>query len=106
MPFGTMTSEQRAEALKAAVEARKESAALLARVRAGELTLADLLSAEFAGNQRVRKMPVGRLLRALPGVGTIRAGQIMDELGIPGRRRVGGLGPRQREALLDWRDSQ
>ena len=35
----------------------------------------------------------------MPGVGKIRAAQIMERLGISETRRVRGLGDKQREAL-------
>jgi len=38
--------------------------------------------------------------KALPGVGTVRAGQLLEQAEIADTRRVGGLGARQREALI------
>jgi ribosomal protein S13 len=46
-------------------------------------------------------MKVSALLEALPGVGKVRARQIMEEIGISESRRVRGLGTNQVTALID-----
>jgi ribosomal protein S13 len=46
-------------------------------------------------------MKVTALLESLPGVGKVRAGQVMEKLGISETRRVGGLGPKQRKNLVE-----
>jgi ribosomal protein S13 len=46
-------------------------------------------------------MKVSALLESMPGVGRVRARQIMDEVGIAASRRVRGLGSNQARALLD-----
>ncbi|GGY14944.1 hypothetical protein GCM10010358_78670 [Streptomyces minutiscleroticus] len=40
------------------------------------------------------------LARPLPGIGKVRAAQLLDELEISESRRVQGLGARQKERLL------
>jgi ribosomal protein S13 len=40
------------------------------------------------------------MLESLPGVGKVKARRIMEEIGIADSRRVRGLGPQQRAALL------
>jgi ribosomal protein S13 len=47
----------------------------------------------------IGKMKVSALLESLPGVGKVRAKQIMERLGIAESRRVRGLGANQRAAL-------
>jgi ribosomal protein S13 len=47
----------------------------------------------------VGKMKVSALLESVPGIGKVRAGQIMERLGIAESRRVRGLGANQRAAL-------
>jgi ribosomal protein S13 len=42
---------------------------------------------------------VSALLESLPGVGKVRAKQIMERLGIAESRRVRGLGANQRASL-------
>jgi len=44
-------------------------------------------------------MKVSALLESMPGVGKVRAKQIMERLGIAESRRVRGLGANQRTAL-------
>jgi ribosomal protein S13 len=44
-------------------------------------------------------MKVSALLESLPGVGKVRAKQLMERLGIADSRRVRGLGTNQRAAL-------
>jgi ribosomal protein S13 len=46
-------------------------------------------------------MKVLTLLEALPGVGKVRAQQILDEAGVSLTRRLRGLGARQVTALLE-----
>lgn len=46
-------------------------------------------------------MKVIALLESLPGVGRVKARQIMDEVGIAESRRVRGLGPNQVAALIE-----
>ena len=45
-------------------------------------------------------MKVSALLESLPGVGKVRAKQIMERLGISESRRVRGLGSNQIASLL------
>ena len=45
-------------------------------------------------------MQVSALLESMPGVGQVRARQIMEEVGISESRRVRGLGANQIAALL------
>jgi len=92
-----MSPEQRQVALAKAREARTARSALLAELKAGTVTLADVLGRD---DDLARKTKVAQVVRALPGVGQARAAAIMERAGIPPERRVGGLGARQREQLL------
>ena len=65
--------------------------ALLAEVKAGTLTPADVLGRE---DDLARRTKVSQVLRAVPGVGPVRAAIIMERVGIPAERRVAGLGSR------------
>jgi hypothetical protein len=94
-----LTEEQRAAALEKAAAARRARAELKERLKRGGTTLAEVL--ETADNDEVLgKMKVSALLEALPGVGKVRAQQIMERLEIANSRRLRGLGERQRKALL------
>jgi ribosomal protein S13 len=46
------------------------------------------------------KMKVSAVLEALPGIGKVRATQMMEKFKIAESRRVRGLGDNQRRALL------
>ena len=48
----------------------------------------------------VGKLKVSAVLQAMPGIGKIRATQIMEKLKIADSRRLRGLGDQQRKALL------
>jgi len=98
MALPHLTAEARAEALAGAMAARRERSALLAALKDGRVTLGEVLE---RGGAVVGRTPVRRLLEALPGIGKVRAGQLMADLGISESRRARGLGPRQRERLLE-----
>ncbi|MCX4826874.1 integration host factor [Streptomyces sp. NBC_01142] len=97
-PLPPLTHAQRAEALQKAAAVRRERAEVLASLKDGRLTLKDVLGRDDAV---IGKTHVRRLLEALPGVGKIRAGQLMKDLHISDRRRVQGLGAVQRARMLD-----
>ena len=94
----TLTPEERAAALEKAAAARKERAEVKDRLKRGTTSLSDVIK-DAATNATLAKMPVCDLLRAMPGVGEVRAKQIMGNLGIAESRRVRGLGSNQRAAL-------
>src|SRR5215471_15204102 len=79
-----LTPEQRAAALEKAAAARRERAEV---------------KKQGQENDVIGKMKVSALLESLPGVGKVRAKQIMERLGISESRRVRGLGANQRAAL-------
>ena len=62
------------------------------------MTVPDLF-AKAAADDTVGKMKVTAVLEAMPGVGKVRARQIMSRLGIVETRRLRGLGANQRAAL-------
>jgi hypothetical protein len=98
MALPQLTAEARADALHKAMAVRRERSELLAALKSGRVTLQQVLEREDA---LVGKTAVRRLLQALPGIGKVRAGHLMTDVGISDSRRVQGLGPRQRERLLE-----
>lgn len=90
-----MTDEQRRKNLEKAAAARKERKALLDLVREGSVTFG-----QASADPRYWRIPVVRLLVAVPGVGKAKATQLMTEAGISPTRRVKGLGCRQREYII------
>ena len=99
MALPVLTPEQRTAALAKAAEARTAWSKLLASVKSGELSVADVL-AKAENDEIVKKTKVSALIKALPGVGSVRAAQLLEQLSIADTRRIGGLGANQREALL------
>ncbi|WP_344497336.1 integration host factor, actinobacterial type [Streptomyces enissocaesilis] len=97
MVLPELSPAQRAEALEKAAAVRKERSALMAGLKDRKVSLEDVLAREDTVATRT---PVKRLLKSLPGIGAVRAGQLLEELDIPEGRRVAGLGPRQREQLV------
>jgi len=102
----TRSAAQRRQALARAVEARRARAAMKARVRAGEVSVREVIAIahqdQLSGDdEHVASMRVQDLLEALPSVGKVRARRLMEDLDIAPSRRLRGLGPRQEAALLD-----
>ena len=98
--FTTLSPEDRAAALEKAKAARTARAELKASLKRGEVSLPDVLK-RGADDEIVAKTKVTDLIRAVPGVGEVRAAQIMERLGIDAKRRVRGLGANQRSALAE-----
>jgi hypothetical protein len=95
----TLTSQQRADALAKAAVARQRRAEIKARLKHSGESLGAVLDMGEKDDV-VGKMRVSALLESLPGVGKVRAAQIMERLGIAATRRVRGLGAKQRAALV------
>lgn len=100
MALPNLTPEQRAAALEKAAEARRERAEVKNRLKNAGARLGDVLK-EGETNEVVGKMKVSALLESMPGVGKVRAKQIMEEIGIAETRRVRGLGTNQSAALIE-----
>ena len=105
MALPPLTPEQRAQALEKAAIARRERAAVKNRLKYAQGSLAEVI-ADGKSNDVVGKMKVSALLESMPGVGRVRAKQIMDEVGISESRRVRGLGSNQIAALLSRFDRE
>ncbi|MCG5218195.1 integration host factor, actinobacterial type [Streptosporangium sp. KLBMP 9127] len=98
MALPTLTPEQRQAALEKAAEARAARAALLAKIKTGELSFSDLLTRE---DDITKKTKVSQALRAVKGVGPAKATALMEQAGVDVNRRIGGLGAQQRRKLVD-----
>jgi hypothetical protein len=94
-----LSDEQRAGALSTAIAARAARAKARADLKSGQVSLAELLERADADSQ-LASMRVTALLAALPGYGKVRAAALLSELRIAESRRLRGLGPHQRAALL------
>ena len=100
MALPPLTPEQRAAALQKATAARQARAEVKNRLKYSQGSLGEVIK-EGQANEVVGKMKVSALLEALPGVGKVRARQIMEEIGISESRRVRGLGSNQIAALIE-----
>jgi hypothetical protein len=100
VPLPTLTDEQRRAALEKAAEIRRARAELKEQLKSGRTTLPKVLDLA-ATDEMVSKLRVSALLQAMPGVGRVRAMQIMDRLKISESRRLRGLGNQQKRALLE-----
>ncbi|UJH70999.1 integration host factor, actinobacterial type [Ornithinimicrobium sp. INDO-MA30-4] len=100
MALPQLTPEQRADALAKAAEARRERAEVKNRLKNSQGSLKDVVT-EGKVNDVIGKMKVSALLESMPGVGRVRARQLMEDFGISESRRVRGLGANQTEKLLE-----
>ena len=98
MALPTMTPEQRTAALEKAARVRTERAEVKKLLKQGSVTLPAVLK-DGATDDAIAKMKVLALVESMPGVGKVRAKQIMERLAIAEDRRVRGLGANQRQAL-------
>jgi hypothetical protein len=90
---------QRQAALAKAAEARRIRAELKQMLKAGEVSLRDVLDRSGSADA-LAKMRVSDVLEAMPAYGPVKARELMERLDIAPSRRLRGLGPRQRERLL------
>ena len=95
-----MKAEQRAEALAKAAEARKARSELLASIKSGDKSIESVLD-KAKDDKTIGKTKVTQLLKAVPGLGSVKVAAIMEQAGIDPDRRAAGLGERQRKALLE-----
>ncbi|MBC6459577.1 hypothetical protein [Actinomadura sp. HBU206391] len=95
---GTRAPRTRAPRTRAPrTRAGRDRAAILASVRSGRASVAEVFERRDAAAKRLR---VSRLLRAVPGYDASRAAALMARGGVDQKRRVGGLSKRQRRGLL------
>lgn len=98
MALPPLTPEQRAAALEKAAAARRERAEVKNRLKHSGASLHEVIKSGQE-NDVIGKMKVSALLESLPGVGKVRAKQIMERLGISESRRVRGSAPTRSRPL-------
>ena len=101
MALPNVTPEQRAKALEKAAQVRKARKELKENIKSSKTDPASVLKTR-KDDPLVSKMKVKEFLQAIPGIGGAKADKIMHDVDIPGNRRLGGLGIRQAEALLEY----
>ena len=84
MPLPELTPEQRQAALDKAAASRRERAEVKNRLKHSGASIAEVLD-EGQHNEVIGKMRVFDLLQSMPGVGKVRAKQIMERLHISGQ---------------------
>ena len=99
MPLPPLSDEQRRAALEKAAEIRRARAELKEQLKSGKTTLTKVLDLAES-DEVVGKLRVSAVLQAMPGIGKVKATQIMERLRIAESRRLRGLGDQQRRALL------
>lgn len=98
MPIPPLSDEQLRQAREAATAARRRRAEVKQNLRAGRLTLIEVI--ELAeSDDVVAHTKVVDVLKCLPRVGDKRAAEVMARLDIAANRRLRGLGPHQIKAL-------
>ena len=100
MPLPALTAEQRKAAGEKATAARRVRAAICAQLKSGALTIREVLE-KAESDEAIAKLKVSMLLESLPGVGKTKAAAIMKRNSIAESRRLRGLGPYQRAALIE-----
>lgn len=98
MALPPLTPEQRQAALEKAAASRRERAEVKNRLKNSGASINDVIQ-EGQTNDVIGKMRVVDLLQSMPGLGKVRARQVMERLGIAESRRVRGLGTKQIAAL-------
>lgn len=94
-----LTPEQQLAASQKAILLRRRRSEIRQQLQHETLTLEKLLSLD---EEAVRHMRVSYLFGSLPGIGKAKTQLFMKAFGIAPNRRIGGLGKRQRDALIDW----
>ena len=98
MALPRLTPEQRQANLDKAAASRRERAEVKNRLKHSGGSILEVLE-QGQHNEVIGKMRVVDLLQAVPGLGKVRARQLMERLGISESRRVRGLGTNQIAAL-------
>lgn len=92
--------EQRERARRKAVEARRLRADVKEMLKAGEVSLDDILDRADTVDA-LAKMRVRDVIAAMPNYGKVKADRVMRRIEIADSRRLRGLGHNQRAALLE-----
>ena len=93
----------RAAAGRAAIAARRARAAVKHDIATRQRTALDAAQAGWNDPESAEAtLRVTDLLGSLPSLGPTRTARVMAELDISAKKRVGGLGIRQRSKLRDW----
>ena len=95
------TPEARDAALQKAAAARQQRMLVRHRLKFAGASITEIMM-QGQGDDAIGRMKVVALLQSMPGVGKVRATQIMSEIGIADSRRVRGLGVQQIRAIANY----
>ncbi|MCA0217782.1 MAG: guanylate kinase [Actinobacteria bacterium] len=102
-PRPTPPDVDRAAASRAAIAARRARAEIKRQVASRERAAADVATVGWVdADSPEAGMRVRELLLSVPSLGPTRVERVLTQLEISDKKRVGGLGPRQRERLYDY----
>lgn len=105
----TMPEVDRVAASGAAVRARQARARLKETLRTGAYdhrqALRDSADETMEGTEALVSLRVSEFLETLPFVGPVKRARMMADLAISDRKRMGGLGQRQRREMWDLLDA-
>ena len=101
-PVPPLTDDERRAALDKAMRVRAERAQLKRDLKRGLVTARQALIMADGGMECAAGMRTDKFMAALPGFGAARAEKAMRAIGLSPSRRLRGIGPRQREALLSY----
>ncbi|QPK82092.1 integration host factor MihF [Schaalia sp. ZJ405] len=100
MVLPELTPQQRAQALEKATQARKRRAEVKAALKNRQMTVSEVFQlAEH--DEAIAKMKAVTMLESLPRVGATTAAKLLDEFNIVASRRIRGLGPIQRQKIIE-----
>ncbi len=100
MALPRLSPEQRQANLDKAAASRRERAEVKNRLKHSGASIFEVLEQGHT-NEVIGKMRVVDLLQSMPGLGKVRAKQMMERLAISESRRVRGLGNNQLAALRE-----
>lgn len=92
------TPQAREAALSKAAEARQQRAIVKHRLKFAGASITEVML-QGQGDDAIGRMKVTALLEAMPGIGKVRAREIMAGVGVADNRRVRGLGVQQIRAI-------
>ncbi len=100
---GPMPEVDRSAASRAAVAARRARAEVKEAVRSGSRTALEVADAAWRESGGVEAgIRVPELLGAMRGLGPARVAEVLERLQIAPVKKLGGLGPNQRDRFRDW----
>ena len=94
----TMTLEKSRAGTAKSAERRSARRQLRECIKQGQVEVPSILESQ---DEHVQTMRVEYLLLSVPRIGKKTAAKILDQLGYDAKKRISGLGSRQKETLLE-----